>query len=67
MIPAWLVRAKAERDALADRVAKLLVFIGSPQFERIDEDESGRLRRQYDAMSTYLEVLCERIKAAEAS
>ena len=67
LIPAWLIRVKAERDALADRVAKLLVFIGSPQFDGIDEAERGRLRRQYDSMGTYLEVLCERIKAAEAS
>ena len=66
LIPAWLVRVKAERYELADRVAKLLAFIGSPQFERIDEAERGRLRRQYAAMSAYGEVLCERIKAAEA-
>lgn len=56
-------RVVTERDELADRLAKLLDFLRSPLFLKLDAAERSRLRNQARFMDGYLAVLGERIEA----
>lgn len=59
-------RVVAERDELADRLAKLLAFFQSPIFAGLSAAEQTRLRSQARFMDGYLAVLGERIEAFAA-
>lgn len=56
-------RVVGERADLADKLDKLGVFLGGSVFNELPEDERDRLTRQHAAMSSYLNVLDERIGA----
>jgi hypothetical protein len=67
LIPAWLVRVKAELEQLDERISKLQEFCRTEAFTALDDDEQRRMQRQAALMLGYAIVLRERIKAAEAS
>jgi hypothetical protein len=54
-------RVVEELEQLFGRINKLQDFFGSKAFLEVEQEEQGRLRRQYDAMSTYAIILRERI------
>lgn len=57
-------RVRSERDELAGRLERLNAFMADEEkFAAVDATEQDRLRRQQDAMMTYLSVLDERIAA----
>lgn len=56
-------RVVGEKVQLMDRIVKLTSFIGTPQFESLDEAEKARLKLQVDAMNVYLGVLAARTAA----
>lgn len=62
-------RVVNERDELVDRMAKLYGFIngGGPAFNQLDNAEQYRLRRQLGHMTSYAEVLDERIAAFQSA
>lgn len=62
MLP-YQIRVEAERDALSDKIDKLRTFVNSATYVGLPYEERGRLTRQYMAMSDYLDILTERIKA----
>ena len=57
-------RVVDEKLELGEKIASLQSFISSsPFFEKLDEAEKDRLRRQKDYMIDYWNVLMERIDA----
>lgn len=57
-------RVVTESNELREKLTKLTAFIsGNAAFGKLDAKEQGRLRRQRDIMSDYLDVLGERIAA----
>lgn len=56
-------RVVDEKDQLADRLGKLLVFIQGPVFSTLPEVEQTRLHCQVLFMDGYLKVLEQRIAA----
>lgn len=64
--PAYQVRVYEEREELLGRLQRLGTFITSAPFYKLDVAEQDRLRRQFAAMSTYCQVLEERIAAFPA-
>lgn len=62
-------RVVNERDELVGRMAKLYGFIngGGPAFNQLDNAEQYRLRRQLGHMTSYAEVLDERIAAFQSA
>ena len=61
----WQQRLVDEKDELSSRLARLGDFLCTSIYETLSDDEKERIIRQRDAMNTYLEVLCERIHAAD--
>jgi len=59
-------RVVAERDELADRLAKLMAFFGTPMFAGLDAAERIRMRTQAHHMGGYLSILGDRIEAFTA-
>lgn len=56
------LRVVNERDELKDKLDKLDIFINSDKFtELVETEEQHRLMRQANLMSSYLDVLNERI------
>jgi hypothetical protein len=56
------LRVVVERDELKDKLDKLNAFINSDKFtELVETEEQHRLMRQANLMSSYLDVLNERI------
>jgi hypothetical protein len=64
---AYQERVLAERDELSERLDKLRTFLNSAKFDAVPRPEQVRMTRQYLAMSSYLDVLNERIAAFMAS
>ena len=60
---AYQERVLAERRELSERLDKLRTFNNSATFVALPYKERGRLTRQYMAMSTYLDILDERVFA----
>lgn len=57
-------RVVDEKFDLDERRHKLHTFmLGNPVFKALDEDEQDRMKRQYNAMTLYSDVLGERIAA----
>jgi hypothetical protein len=54
-------RLEAEQTELQDKLQKLIGFIGSDGFKKIDEVQKTLLNVQARAMETYNQVLLERI------
>lgn len=54
-------RVVAEQEELFEKLEKLRIFVGSATFVGLPQPERGRLTRQYLAMSSYFDVLNERI------
>ena len=60
---AYQERVVVERDELAEKLDKLRTFRHQEIFEMLPYQERGRLTRQLMAMSSYLDILNERIAA----
>ena len=58
---AHVTRMLAERDELADRMAKLHAFTVSEAYRSIAAEDQALLHEQHDAMGEYLAVLNKRI------
>lgn len=57
-------RVVCEKQELDARIDKLKDFIGNnPIFDSLEKDEQYRLKRQYNHMCDYSDVLGERIEA----
>lgn len=61
--PAHQQRVIAERDELADKIAKLTAFLATSTYQRLDDEEQIRLAFQVEAMRPYCMVLNQRIDA----
>ena len=61
----WQQRLVDERDELSSRLARLGDFMHTSIYETLSEDEKDRILRQRYGMNTYIEVLVERIHAAD--
>jgi hypothetical protein len=64
--PAHIVRVKAERAQLADRLTKLKSFFDTALFQSLDAAECSRLIRQSEYMQDYLDILDSRVSAYQA-
>jgi hypothetical protein len=62
--PEWLDRLYAEREWVTDRLERLQEFVDSERFDGLDREEKRRLYRQRSAMQDYVQVMTERINAA---
>jgi hypothetical protein len=56
-------RVVDEKTELGEKLFKLMEFLKTPTFERLDIAEKDRLYRQQIAMRTYAGILTERIAA----
>jgi len=56
-------RVIIEKDELYLKLGRLEVFMAGVIYGQLDEAEQDRLKRQHDAMETYLKILQERIEA----
>ena len=61
----WQQRLVDEKDELSGRLNRLYEFMLTSIYETLSADEKIRIVRQRDAMNTYLEVLFDRINAAD--
>jgi len=59
----WQERVISEKTELDEKHTKLLAFLETEEFSKLDADEQDRLRRQSAAMTEYSVVLGERISA----
>ncbi len=57
----YQMRVIAEKDELDDKIEKLIHFIRSDEFLKLDESEQTLLRRQEVLMELYSETLAGRI------
>lgn len=64
--PEHILRVKAERAQLHDRLKKLQAFFDTERFRSLDAAENSRMQRQAMYMIDYLDVLDSRLKAHEA-
>lgn len=60
---AYQSRVIEEKQELDFKLTKIHAFISSQQFQAVNQAEQERLKRQFQAMSTYSQVLGERIAA----
>jgi hypothetical protein len=58
----WKQRVRDEEIELRDRLEKLGAFITSFAWPAVPEDEQYRLRKQFDLMCDYRQVLLDRIR-----
>ena len=65
--PDHIIRVKAERAQLHDRLKKLQAFFDTDRFRSLDAAENSRMQRQAMYMIDYLDVLDSRLKAHEAN
>lgn len=63
----FVERMVAERKELGERHDKLESYLTSAGFEALSHQEQDWLTKQFDAMSTYWEVLNQRITFYEGS
>lgn len=62
----FLDRLKSEHHHLNTNCEKLLTFMGSENFSKIDTNQQSLLRQQYEYMTNYLNVLSERLDLLES-
>ena len=55
------MRVINERNELADKVSKLILFIASDKFLEVPQNEKERLKAQLASMIPYLFILVDRI------
>lgn len=60
----WLDRLRIEQSELSERYGKLLDYLDSPAFDKLDSDAARLLRQQAAAMCSYGGILMQRIDAA---
>jgi len=60
---AYQARVVIEQEELSEKLTKLRAFCNGQIFEALPSQERGRLTRQLMAMSSYLNILNERIAA----
>lgn len=66
--PAFLSRMIQEQDQLKGRMSRLDKFIKTNEaFKNLDENRQTLLKKQYDAMSNYSDILQQRIDLENAS
>ena len=66
--PAFLSRMIQEQDQLKGRMSRLDKFITTNEaFKNLDENRQTLLKKQYDAMSNYSDILQQRIDLENAS
>ena len=63
----YIDRLKEERDALAERINKLTIFMDGSAFADSDEEIKSLLGMQFEYMSNYYSIVVKRIKLAEES
>lgn len=56
-------RVCEEREALDRKRKKLSMFFGTDAYHRLPDEERTRMRRQAEAMTSYSDILKERIDA----
>lgn len=61
--PDHILRVKAERAQLHDRLTKLQAFFDNARFQSLDAAEKSRMQRQAMCMVDYLDVLDSRLNA----
>lgn len=61
--PDHILRVKAERAQLHDRLTKLQAFFDNARFQSLDAAEKSRMQRQAMCMIDYLDVLDSRLNA----
>jgi len=54
-------RLQAEQSELQEKLEKLNSFIATENFSKIDDVQQALLKTQYQAMTTYLTCLDERL------
>lgn len=57
----YIEKMKAEKSDLEARITKLLAFMESEKFGKLDKTEKRLLRMQYAAMDAYLSALGSRL------
>ena len=63
----YIDRLKEERDALAERINKLIILMDGSTFADLDEESKSLLGMQFEYMSNYYSIVVKRIKLAEES
>lgn len=58
----FVSRLHAEHRQLKDRHGKLDAFLGSLQYQKLEQEDQVLLRMQHRAMSDYLDVLSQRVE-----
>ena len=58
----WQDRVITERDELQDKIDRLMDFLMSPQFNKLDRQNQALLNRQCFFMCEYASILNQRIK-----
>lgn len=62
----FLDRLKVEKDELLDKVSKLSVFLAKEGYnQKVSEANYYLLKKQFEAMNTYLNILIIRIELLE--
>lgn len=56
----WQERLKAEGNDLAERLAKLAVFVDTLAYDQLDDADKLLLQAQLGAMTAYLSILTMR-------
>jgi len=59
----FMERVVQEKDGLDEKLNKLGEFLQTAMFDSLDEEEQGRLGRQFFAMEIYSDTLEARIDA----
>jgi hypothetical protein len=62
-LPPHQQRVLDEKAALDDKIRKLQTFAQGPIFDRLPDEEKGRMHSQFSVMQDYSKILAERIAA----
>lgn len=60
-LPPYQQRVVQEKRDLDEKIKALLNYLGCYSFQKLDNGEQSRLRIQLSVMSTYADILGERI------
>lgn len=63
----YITRMKTEMSELTFKIDKLVAFLKTEEFAKLDERVGSLLKLQYDAMLEYRRILSERIAVAESN
>lgn len=59
--PAYIERMITEKTELQEKIIKLITFLGTDEFLKLDGHNQNLLRQQRDSMLQYLDTLTNRI------